>query len=389
MPVINRIAEFHEEMKAWRQHLHANPELGYDCHETAAYVVERLKEFGIDEIETGIGQSGVVAVIQGTGNGPVIGLRADMDALPIEEVRDLPYKSTRPGKMHACGHDGHTTMLLGAAKYLAETRNFSGSGAVIFLPAEEGGGGCLAMCQDGLMDRFGISEVYGIHNNPNADFGTFSTRPGPLMAAGDKFSITVKGLGSHAAMPHLSGDPILVACQIAQGLQMIAARNVDPLQSAVISITTIHAGSTHNVIPEDAVMTGTVRTLDPEVRDLVERRMGEVATSIATAHNATAAFEYERGYPVTVNDPEAVAFSVEVAAGVAGAERVVDNVAPMMGAEDFSYMLEERKGAYLFLGSGGGAGLHHPEYDFNDEISPIGASFFVKIVETAQPAAAN
>ncbi|MEO1422991.1 MAG: M20 aminoacylase family protein [Pseudomonadota bacterium] len=389
MPVINRIAEYHDEMKAWRQHLHANPELGYDCHETAAFVVDRLREFGVEEIETGIGQTGVVALIRGKTDGPVVGLRADMDALPIQEVRDLPYKSKHPGKMHACGHDGHTTMLLGAAKYLAEARDFDGTVALIFQPAEEGGGGGLAMCQDGMMERFGIREVYGIHNTPNADFGTFSTRSGPLMAAADTFRITIKGHGAHAAMPHLSVDPILVSCQVAQGLQMIAARNVDPLKSSVISITTINGGSTHNVIPEDAVMTGTVRTLDADVRDMVEARMAEVADGIAKAHGATSTFEYERGYPVTINNAEAVAFSVGVAEGIAGPERVTADAVPMMGSEDFSYMLEERKGAYLFLGTGGGAGLHHPEYDFNDEVSPIGASFFAKIVETALPAAAS
>ena len=387
MPVINRIAEFHEDMKEWRRHIHANPELGYDCHQTAAYVAERLRDFGVDEIETGVAQSGVVALIRGQGGeGPTIGLRADMDALPIQEVRDLPYKSTVPGKMHACGHDGHTAMLLGAAKYLAETRNFRGTVALLFQPAEEGGGGGLAMCEEGVMDRHGITQVYGLHNHPGKPNGTWYTRPGPLMAAADTFEIHVTGKGAHAAMPHQGIDTVLVSCQIAQGLQMIAARNVDPLESVVLSITTIHAGSAHNVIPETATLTGTVRTLNEAVRDQVIARMEEVAVNIAAAHGAKAKVEYERGYPVTVNHPAETEFAAAVAAQISGEDKVDTDVAPMMGAEDFSYMLEARPGAYLFLGAEGGAGLHHPEYDFNDDISPIGASWFVKVVETAQPA---
>ena len=387
MPVINRIAEFHEDMKEWRRHIHANPELGYDCHQTAAYVAERLRDFGVDEIETGVAQSGVVALIRGQGGeGPTIGLRADMDALPIQEVRDLPYKSTVAGKMHACGHDGHTAMLLGAAKYLAETRNFRGTVALLFQPAEEGGGGGLAMCEEGVMDRHGITQVYGLHNHPGKPNGTWYTRPGPLMAAADTFEIHVTGKGAHAAMPHQGIDTVLVSCQIAQGLQMIAARNVDPLESVVLSITTIHAGSAHNVIPETATLTGTVRTLNEAVRDQVIARMEEVAVNIAAAHGAKAKVEYERGYPVTVNHPAETEFAAAVAAQISGEDKVDTDVAPMMGAEDFSYMLEARPGAYLFLGAEGGAGLHHPEYDFNDDISPIGASWFVKVVETAQPA---
>ncbi len=387
MPIINRIAEFHDDMKEWRQHIHMNPELGYDCHETAAFVVEKLKSFGVDRIETGIGQTGVVAIIEGQGDGPTIGLRADMDALPIQEVRDLPYKSKVEGKMHACGHDGHTTMLLGAARYLAETRNFTGRVALIFQPAEEGGGGGLAMCEDGMMETFGIDQVYGIHNHPGEAFGTFHMRPGPLMAAADTFEIDVTGLGAHAAMPHKGVDSVLVACQIAQGLQMIVGRNVDPLKSCVLSITTIHSGTAHNVIPETAKLGGTVRTLDEEVREMVIARMAEVAENIAKAHGATAKVTYERGYPVTVNHAAETDFAAGVARAISGEDKVDTDVAPMMGAEDFSYMLERRPGAYVFLGAGGGAGLHHPEYDFNDEISPIGASWFVKVVETAQPAA--
>ncbi|RED13334.1 M20 aminoacylase family protein [Pontivivens insulae] len=387
MPIINRIAEFHEDMKEWRQYLHAHPELGYDVEETAAYVVDKLKSFGITQIEEGVGRTGVVAVIEGQGgDGPTIGLRADMDALPIQEVRDLPYKSKVDGKMHACGHDGHTTMLLGAARYLAETRNFSGRVALIFQPAEEGGGGGLAMCEDGMMEKYAISQVYGIHNHPGGEFGAWYTRPGPLMAAADTFEIKVTGKGAHAAMPHEGIDSVMIACQIAQGLQMIAARNVDPLKSCVLSITQIHAGATHNVIPDTAQLSGTVRTLDEEVRDFTIARMSEVAENIARAHGGTAVVEYEKGYPVTVNHPAETEFASAVAAAVSGEERVDTDVSPMMGAEDFSYMLEKRPGAYMFLGGGGGAGLHHPEYDFNDEMSPVGASWFVKVVETAQPA---
>lgn len=387
MPVINRIAEFHEDMKEWRRHIHANPELGYDCHETSAYVVEKLRSFGVDSIETGIAQTGVVALIHGQGGaGPTIGLRADMDALPIQEVRDLPYKSRNEGKMHACGHDGHTTMLLGAARYLAETRNFKGTVALIFQPAEEGGGGGLAMCEAGILETFGIGQVYGLHNHPGEAVGTFHTRPGPLMAAADTFTIEVTGKGAHAAMPHLGVDSVLVACQIAQGLQMIPARNTDPLESCVLSITTIHSGSAHNVIPGTAELGGTVRTLDEGVREMVIARMEEVAVNMAAAHGATAKLTYQRGYPVTVNHPAETEFAAAVARSVAGEENVVTDTTPMMGAEDFSYMLERRPGAYLFLGGDGPAGLHHPEFDFNDDISPVGASWFVKMVEMAQPA---
>ncbi|MBB5514961.1 hippurate hydrolase [Rubricella aquisinus] len=388
MPVINRIAEFHNDMKEWRQHIHANPELLFECHETAAFVEGKLREFGVDEIVTGMGKTGVVAIINGAGgDGPTIGLRADMDALPIQEVRDLPYKSKNEGKMHACGHDGHTTMLLGAARYLAETRNFSGRVALIFQPAEEGGGGAKVMCDEGLMEKFNISQVYGIHNHPGHAPGFFQARPGAIMAAADTFEIKVTGKGAHAAMPHFGVDSVQVAVQIASALQLIVSRNTDPLESAVVSITQIHAGTAHNVIPGEASLSGTVRTLNKDVQEMVIARMSEVAENVAAAHGASAVVDYVRGYPVTVNDPEATDFAAGVAAMVAGEQMVNTDVAPMMGAEDFSYMLEERKGAYFFLGQGESAGLHHPEYDFNDEISPIGASFFVKLVETAQPAA--
>ena len=389
MPVINRIAEFHQDMKAWRQHLHANPELLFDTVETAGFVVDRLREFGVDQIETGIGRTGVVAVIHGQGgDGPTIGLRADMDALPIQEIRDLPYKSRTAGVMHACGHDGHTTMLLGAARYLAETRNFSGSVALIFQPAEEGGGGGKEMCDDGIMDRFGITQVYGIHNWPNVPEGSFATRPGPLMAAADTFDIAVTGSGAHAARPHLGIDPVMVAVQIAQGLQTIASRRTDPLESIVLSITQIHAGTTNNVIPETAHLNGTVRTLKDGLNLTVRDQMQKIAELTAAAHGATAVLNYEIGYPVTANDPDKVRFAASVAEDLMGADRVEQDTVPVMGSEDFSYMLKERPGAYLFLGQGESAGLHNEKYDFNDDISPIGASFFARLVETAQPPSA-
>lgn len=387
MAVINRIAEFHDDMKVWRQHLHANPELLYDTHETAAYVVERLREFGVDEIVTGIGRVGVVAVIKGQGEGPVIGLRADMDALPIQEVRDLPYKSKNEGKMHACGHDGHTTMLLGAARYLAETRNFAGSVALIFQPAEEGGGGGREMVEDGMMERFDIAQVYGMHNWPGLETGHISMTAGPTMAAADQFDITVTGYGSHAAFPHLSVDPIMVGVQIAQAMQSIVSRNVDPLDAVVVSITQFHAGTAFNIIPEEANLCGTVRTLSEDVRQAVAKRITEIAENIAEGFGAKAAVNYKFGYPVTVNDANKTEFAAGVAADVVGEAKTSTEREAEMGAEDFSYMLNERPGAYVYLGQGDTAGLHHPEYDFNDEISPVGASYFVRLVEKAQPVA--
>lgn len=385
MPIINRIAEFHDDMKTWRQHIHANPELRFDCHETAAFVVARLKEFGVDEIHEGIAESGVVAIINGRGAGPTIGLRADMDALPMQEVMDHPYKSRHDGKMHACGHDGHTTMLLGAARYLAETRNFSGRVALIFQPAEEGGGGGQVMCQAGIMDDFDISQVYGVHNVPGHPLGQFLANSGPVLAAADTFEIHIKGQGGHGAMPEAANDPVVVAVQIAAAIQTISSRNTSALDNLVISITQIHSGTTDNIIPAEAFVGGTVRTLTKEVQAMVVRRMEEICAGIGTAFGLEVVFDFEYGYPPTVNHPEQTDFAVKVARGISGDENVIDDCPPVMGAEDFAYMLEERPGAYLSIGQGEGASLHHPAYDFNDELSPIGASYFVKLVETAQP----
>lgn len=391
MPIVNRIAEFHPEITAWRRDIHANPELLFDVHRTAASVAEKLKAFGCDEVVPGIGRTGVVGVIRGNkpasgGRAAVIGLRADMDALPIEEATGLAYKSTIKGKMHACGHDGHTAMLLGAAKYLAETRNFGGTAVVIFQPAEEGGGGGREMVQDGMMDRFGIEEVYGMHNYPGMPVGQFGMRPGPMMAAADYVSIEIEGKGAHAARPHLGIDPILVGAQMVNQLQSIVSRNVDPLESGVVSICVFNAGTTNNVIPQTARLAGTIRSLTDEVRDLLEKRVREVVEGVAKLHGATARVTYHRGYPVTRNHADQTAFAASVASEVAGKDRVNDELPPMMGAEDFSYMLNARPGAFIFVGNGDSAGLHHPAYDFNDDVIPIGSSYWVRLVEKALPA---
>jgi len=389
MPIVNRIADFHPEITAWRRDLHAHPELLYDVHRTAGAVAEKLKSFGCDEVVTGIGRTGVVGVIHGSRAGEgarVIGLRADMDALPIEEATDVPYKSTVPGKMHACGHDGHTAMLLGAARYLTETRNFSGTTIVIFQPAEEGGAGGKAMVEDGLMERFRIEEVYGMHNYPGLAVGEFALRPGPLMAAADRITIEIEGRGGHAARPHASIDTVLVGAQIINAVQSIVSRNVDPLEAAVISICVFQAGSTDNVIPQTALLRGTARSLTPKVRDQLETRLHDVVIGTARLYGASARLTYRRDYPITRNHERQAAFAASVAKEVAGGERVNDQVAPVMGAEDFSFMLEARPGAFIFVGNGTSAGLHHPAYDFNDEAIPFGTSYWVKLVETAMPA---
>ena len=389
MPIVNRIAALSDEMAAWRHDFHENPELLYEVHRTAGIVADRLREFGCDEVVPGIGRTGVVGVIRGrkTHSGKTVGLRADMDALPIEEASGVAYASKVPGKMHACGHDGHTAMLLGAAKYLTETRNFDGTAVVIFQPAEEGGGGGKAMVDDGLMTRWGIQEVYGLHNMPGLAEGHFATNPGALLASSDSLEITVHGKGGHAgAGPHRAVDSVLIGSQIVNALQSIVARNVDPLKSAVISITMFNAGTAFNIIPEVAKLAGTVRTLDPEIRDLVERRIGEVADNVARAYGGSAETKYTRMYPVTMNHAREAGVAVEVARDVVGDHRVNDRATPLMGAEDFSFMLEARPGAFVFLGMGAGNECHHPAYTFNDNILSHGASYWVRLVEKTMPA---
>jgi amidohydrolase len=385
MPIVNRIADLAGEIAEWRHDLHAHPELLYDVKRTAGTVAEKLKSFGCDEVVSGIGRTGVVGVIRGRKgkSDKAIGLRADMDALPIEEATGLPYQSTVPGKMHACGHDGHTAMLLGAARYLAETRNFSGSAVVIFQPAEEGGAGGKAMVEDGLMERFGIGEVYGMHNFPGLPVGQFSIRPGPIMAAADYVQIDIEGKGGHAARPHLAVDSVLVGAQIINNLQSIVSRNVDPLEPAVVSICMFHAGNTDNVIPQTAQLRGTARSLTRKVQDLLEKRIPEIVRGTAELYGAKATVKYRRGYPVLNNHAAQTDFAAAVAGEIAGKDKIDTDMAPVMGAEDFSFMLNARPGAFIFVGNGDSAGLHHPAYNFNDEAIPFGTSYWVKLVETA------
>jgi hippurate hydrolase len=385
MPVINRVADLHSDITAWRRDLHAHPELLFDVQRTAGTVAEKLEAFGCDEVVTGLGRTGVVGVIHGrkSSSGKTIGLRADMDALPIEEANNLPYKSTVPGKMHACGHDGHTAMLLGAARYLTETRNFAGTAVVIFQPAEEGGGGGREMVDDGLMDRFGIREVYGMHNYPGMPVGSFGIRPGPMMAAADALTIDIEGVGAHAARPHLGIDTVLVGAQIINAIQSVVARNVDPLKSAVVSICMFRAGNADNVIPQTVQLRGTARSLAADVRDLLEKRLHVVVESTAAAHGGKAKLTYKRGYPVLVNHEDQTEFAASIASQIAGSDKVDTSLPPMMGAEDFSYMLNARPGAFIWIGNGDSAGLHHPSYNFNDEAIPFGTSYWVRLVETA------
>jgi amidohydrolase len=382
MPVKNRFAEMLPEITAWRRDFHAHPELLFEVHRTAARVAALLREFGCDEVVEGIGRTGVVGVIRGrdAGSGRTVGLRADMDALPITERTGAAHASTVPGKMHACGHDGHTAMLLGAAKYLCETRAFDGTAVVIFQPAEEGGGGGREMVEDGMLERFGIDEVYGMHNMPGIPVGAFAIREGAIMAAADQFEITVTGKGGHAAKPHDCIDTTLVAAHITVALQTIASRNVDPLKQVVVSVCVVETDSTaHNVIPQVVTLRGTARTMDPEVRDLVEARIGQIAEGTAMALGARAELAFHRGYPVTRNAPENTGFAVEVARMISG--RVDPDTPPLMGGEDFSYMLNERPGAYIFVGNGDTAMVHHPAYDFDDAAIPFGASWYVGMVE--------
>ena len=388
MPIKNRLGEMHEEITGWRRHLHETPELLYEVHETAGFVVDRLREFGLTDITPGIGRTGVVAVIEGKTNtsGRVIGLRADMDALPIMEASGVDYASRTPGVMHACGHDGHTSILLGAAKYLSETRNFDGKVVLIFQPAEEGGAGGKAMCDDGLMDRWGIQEVYGLHNMPGLPVGQFAIRPGPLLASADEFEITVTGKGGHAANPHEAIDTTLVASQIVVSLQSIVARNVNPLKRVVVTVGTFQTDSNaSNVIAHQVRMKGTVRTLDPDERALAEDRVRRVVENTAAAFGAEAAMTWIDGYPVTVNSPQETRYAIEAARAVS--DHVDEETDPIMPAEDFSFMLEQRPGAYIFLGNGDTPMCHHPAYVFDDEAIPPGCSWFAELVERRMPAA--
>jgi amidohydrolase len=388
MPIINRIADMHRDVTAWRHDLHEHPELLYDVHRTASVVIEKLKAFGCDEVVPGIGRTGFVGVIKGrkSKSGKVIGLRADMDALPIHEATGLAYASKTPGKMHACGHDGHTAMLLGAAKYLCETRNFDGTAVVIFQPAEEGGAGGKAMVDDGMMDRFAITEVYGMHNFPGLPLGAFAIRPGAMLAASDRVSIIIDGKGGHAAKPHECIDTVLVGAHIITALQSIVGRNVDPIDAGVVSICMFHAGNASNVIPDRCELTGTARSLSPKVRDLLEKRIVEVAEGTAALFGAKATATYRRDYPVTVNHADQTAFAASVAGGIVGGANVDVDIRPTLGGEDFSFMLQARPGAFIFVGNGDSAGLHHPAYNFNDDVIPVGVSYWARLVETAMPA---
>jgi amidohydrolase len=384
MPIVNRVADLHTEITAWRRDMHANPELLYDVHRTAASVAEKLKSFGCDDVVTGLGRTGVVGVIKGRKAGnKAVGLRADMDALPIEEETGLPYRSTVPGKMHACGHDGHTAMLLGAAKYLAETRNFAGTAVMIFQPAEEGGAGADAMIKDGLITRFGIGEVYGMHNAPGLPVGQFAICPGPMMASVDHITIELEGKGGHAARPHKSIDTLLVGAQIVTQLQTVVARSVDPVEAAVVSICMFQAGHTDNVIPQHAVLRGSARALKDEVRQVLRQRVDAIVQGTAQLYGAKANIIYANGYPPVVNHERETEFAAAVAREIVGHDKVDDNVTPWMGAEDFAFMLRERPGAFITVGNGDTAGLHHPAYDFNDEAIPVGTSYWVRLAETA------
>jgi amidohydrolase len=384
MPVLNRAAEMQEEVAGWRRHLHSRPEILYELHETSAFVAAKLREFGCDEVVTGLGRTGVVGIIRGSRPGrTTVGLRADMDALPLAEITGKPYASTVPGAMHACGHDGHTAMLLGAARYLAETRNFAGSVAVIFQPAEEGGAGALAMMNDGLLDRFGIDRVFGMHNMPGIPLGQFAIRPGPIMAATAEFEVSVHGRGGHAAMPHGTVDPIVAASQMVASLQTIVSRSTDPIDSLVVSVTKFHSGDAHNIIPEMAQFAGTIRTLRKEVASHAFERLRALCEGIAAGHGARAEIMIDANYPVTFNHAVETEFATEIARQVAGPANVMTDIPPLMGGEDFSYMLEARPGAFIFVGNGDSANLHNPAYDFNDEAIAHGVSYWVRLAETA------
>ncbi|SMX22380.1 amidohydrolase [Boseongicola aestuarii] len=387
MAVRNRFAELHDEISGWRREMHRHPELQFDVERTAGFVEELLRDFGCDEVVAGIGRTGVVGLIRGrkTGSGRVIGLRADMDALPIHEATGVEYASTVPGKMHACGHDGHTAMLLGAAKYLAETRNFDGTIAVIFQPAEEGGGGGREMVNDGLMERFGIDEVYGMHNVPGRALGEFAIRPGAFYASTDEIHITITGKGGHAAQPHQTVDATLVGAHVVTALQTIVSRQIDPVDQVVVSITSFETSTTaYNVVVEEVVLKGTLRTMTEENRTFAKRRIVEIATGISASLGAKGDAQIHEGYPVMINSAEHADFAAQAAAKVAGK---CETAPVYLWGEDFGYMLNARPGAYIHLGIGDNSPLHHPEYNFNDEAIPAGCSFFVELAESRLPIA--
>ena len=387
MPIVNRVAAMHEEITAWRRDIHEHPEIGFEVHRTAGIVAEKLSAFGCDEVVPGIGKTGVVGVIRGrkTASAKVVGLRADMDALPILETTGVPYASKTPGKMHACGHDGHTAMLLGAAKYLCETRNFDGTVVVIFQPNEEGLTGGLAMVEDGLMERFGIQQVFGMHTSPNHELGKFALCAGPMLAACDKFTIEIAGKGAHAARPHEGIDPVVIAAQTIMALQTIASRTIDPLDAVVVSTCMVRAGNAFNVIPASVGLTGTIRTLSEEVRQKTHTRVRTIAEGTAALFGGSAEASFEGDVPVTVNDAEKTKFATAVAGEIVGPDNVQD-MRPIMGAEDFSHMLRKRPGAFIMIGNGVGPGLHNPGYNFNDAAIPLGVSYWARLAETAMPA---
>jgi amidohydrolase len=383
MPIVNRIAAFHEDMTAWRRRIHAHPETAFQEHLTAEFVAGKLAEFGL-EVHRGLAGTGVIGTLKVGSAKRSIGLRADMDALHIHEANGFAHRSTNEGKMHACGHDGHTTMLLGAARYLAETRRFDGTVHFIFQPAEEGEGGGRAMVEQGLFESFPVEAVYGMHNWPGLPVGRFAVRPGPMMASGDTFEITITGKGAHAAMPHQGIDPIVVGAEIVGALQTIASRQASPLDSVVVSVAQFHAGHAHNVIPPQAVLTGTARSFKPALRDMLEASVRRIAEGMAAAHGAEASVIYDRRYPPTINSERETEIAAAAMAEVAGPDNVERDLPPTMGSEDFAFMLEARPGAYVWIGNGGdgsGPGLHHPAYDFNDEILPLGASYWARLVE--------
>ncbi|MFT6025137.1 MAG: amidohydrolase [Ascidiaceihabitans sp.] len=385
MAVKNRFAELHNDITAWRRDIHQHPEILFETHRTSALVADKLRAFGCDEVVTGIGRTGVVGVIKGnkTASGKVVGLRADMDALPIHEETGVEYASLTDGAMHACGHDGHTAMLLGAAQYLAETRNFDGTVVVIFQPAEEGGGGGKEMCDAGMMDRWGIQEVYGMHNWPGLATGQFAIRSGPFFAATDQFDIYVTGKGGHAAKPNDTIDPTVMGSQIVMALQTISSRNADPIDPVVVSVTSFETSSNaYNVIPQNVHLKGTVRTMSKATRALAEARLSEVCAGIAATFGGEATVEFHPGYPVMVNSEEQTEFAIEVAKSVSGQ---CDEAPIVMGGEDFAFMLEERPGAYIVVGNGEGAMVHHAEYNFNDEAIPAGCSWWAGIAEQRMP----